>query len=102
MEMSRCQGFLQSGKRCKTRLRNGNSLYCCDKHKPKNYASIKEECTMCLMELEDDDIYTLKCGHGHHKDCLAKWILIPRYGEPYCPMCRAFISKSLVALVRGN
>ena len=38
-----------------------------------------------LVELEDDDIYTLKCGHGHHKDCLAKWILIPRYGEPYCP-----------------
>ena len=33
----------------------------------------KEECTICLEHLGNDDIAMLSCGHKYHHKCLLNW-----------------------------
>eukprot|EP00262_Sarcandra_glabra_P017057 TRINITY_DN5726_c2_g2_i1.p1 TRINITY_DN5726_c2_g2~~TRINITY_DN5726_c2_g2_i1.p1 ORF type:complete len:237 (-),score=42.40 TRINITY_DN5726_c2_g2_i1:209-919(-) len=43
-----------------------------------------EECLICLMEYEEDDILmTLPCKHNYHSDCVTKWLQIKKI----CPVC---------------
>jgi hypothetical protein len=33
----------------------------------------KEECTICLENLGNDDIAMLSCGHKYHHKCVLEW-----------------------------
>jgi hypothetical protein len=45
----------------------------------------KEECSVCLIEFEDDDDVTqLKCHHTFHSHCISEW---SQY-KADCPNCR--------------
>lgn len=84
----RCQGYNDKGKKCHTRIAS-DKLYCCEKHKPKNLDEIMEECTICCLDLKNEDIKVLKCGHAHHRSCLNSWMDKCPYGKQNCPYCRA-------------
>ncbi len=84
----RCQGYTDKGTKCHTRVKD-DSIYCCDKHKPKNYDDVIEECNICCSELENEDIKILKCGHAHHRSCLEAWMNVCRDKIVGCPLCRA-------------
>ncbi len=86
--MQRCQGYRSDGKKCHTRIRGGG-IYCCDRHKSKNYDDVIEECNICCDTLENEDLRILKCGHAHHRSCLDSWIKTCRDSVPGCPLCRA-------------
>lgn len=32
-----------------------------------------DECSICLLDIADDDVATLDCGHAFHTGCLADW-----------------------------
>ena len=43
-----------------------------------------EICSICIETYrENDQIFTLKCGHTYHKDCISKWY----DKKPTCPYC---------------
>jgi len=45
----------------------------------------EKECPICFCDYkEDDDIYTLKCNHYFHKECIEKWVK----NSGTCPLCR--------------
>mmetsp|Transcript_21594 Transcript_21594/g.65541 ORF Transcript_21594/g.65541 Transcript_21594/m.65541 type:complete len:225 (-) Transcript_21594:370-1044(-) len=45
---------------------------------------IGEQCSICRMEVEDqDDLMCLPCGHAEHNDCLGEWLKRNRS----CPLC---------------
>lgn len=43
----------------------------------------KENCSICLCEVEADEDCNLICGHAHHVECISKLF------KPECPVCRA-------------
>lgn len=46
------------------------------------------DCTICLESVKEGEyIRYLKCGHGFHKDCIDKWLLLQRI----CPYCRDIV-----------
>ena len=90
--MLRCQGYTRYGKRCHTRT-NKDEIYCCDNHKPKNYADILDECNICCSNLDKTELKILRCGHAHHKTCLILWCNSTIDDIPSCPLCRAPIYK---------
>ena len=51
--------------------------------KPK-HLSDSDECSVCCNKL-DAGVYTTKCGHKFHLDCIVTW-----YSKHVtCPLCRA-------------
>lgn len=42
------------------------------------------ECSICLDDIETDNIKKLACNHCFHIDCIDQWLL----RETTCPMCR--------------
>ncbi|CAK5054854.1 unnamed protein product [Meloidogyne enterolobii] len=43
-------------------------------------------CTICLLRLRPDNVYTLKnCNHTFHRQCITRWIT---EGAQECPRCR--------------
>jgi E3 ubiquitin-protein ligase ATL6/9/15/31/42/55 len=47
------------------------------------------ECSVCLLEFDDDDTLRLlpTCPHAFHPDCIALWL----ERHPTCPLCRASV-----------
>ncbi|CAH2051726.1 unnamed protein product, partial [Thlaspi arvense] len=44
-----------------------------------------EPCCICQEEyVEGDDLGTLECGHGFHKDCIKQWVML----KNLCPICK--------------
>ncbi|XP_037816411.1 E3 ubiquitin-protein ligase RHA2B [Lucilia sericata] len=44
-----------------------------------------EQCTICLANMENDEMVYLNCGHAFHEHCLKD---LRRYGDNKCPTCR--------------
>lgn len=52
-------------------------------------ADCKEDCPICLIEIEGADLKTMKCGHHIHSDCHDALISATPYrGDRKCPICR--------------
>jgi hypothetical protein len=45
------------------------------------------ECSICLDDIESDDLKILKCGHMFHKECCEKWLETSNK----CPNCRKVV-----------
>jgi len=53
--------------------------------KPKQHISEENECTICCSSFENTGVYTAKCGHKFHLECIVTW-----YSKnTTCPLCRA-------------
>jgi ankyrin repeat protein len=52
------------------------------------------DCSVCLTEYDCNTGYTLKCGHGFHRRCIAKWVRAPRAQADTCPHCRRPMPRS--------
>ena len=44
----------------------------------------KYECSICLCDMDSDNIDIQKCGHLFHKDCI---IMLKKHSS-LCPLCR--------------
>ncbi len=74
-----------------------NEMQSFQKEKLKSFidsieGSATEECPICLekMDLSDEDVVTLKCGHSLHKECFKTWY--NDYNNHDCPVCRKPVS----------
>ena len=47
--------------------------------------SKKGRCTICLEQLDEQQICKLNCDHYYHTECIVKWLV---EGENICPLCR--------------
>jgi hypothetical protein len=82
----RCKGFLENGKRCKTKCKD-YKIFCCDKHTPLSFDYDNMFCSICNDEVYYHNIFILKCGHYFHKNCLKEWLT--KYSYTFsCPYCR--------------
>jgi hypothetical protein len=78
-----CKTITKNGKRCKKyKQKNYNT---CSVHKPK------EECIICLNNINNNIQKTLHCNHTYCLDCISKWIYLEEKNT--CPLCRNFINE---------
>ena len=63
-----------------------DNLRCCKYSEAgANDAIVGEQCAICRMEFEPDDVIRiLPCRHAEHAACLDQWLLINRS----CPLCQ--------------
>lgn len=97
--IKRCIAYNKRGKRCRTRLSENNKYFCCEKHIPPNYETIKESCYICSNELKIENMIILRCNHIHHIGCLSEWFQMTSESDNtfQCPLCRQdiFIDYSI-------
>ncbi|KAL7088637.1 hypothetical protein ACP275_13G140000 [Erythranthe tilingii] len=50
----------------------------------------EEECSICLMEFEKEDLVNKvpRCGHVFHMECMEKWLDRCQFT---CPLCRSLL-----------
>ena len=48
-----------------------------------------EECSICLEDIEFEDLKILSCNHKFHKECIDTWTK----KNPICPYCRKFLKS---------
>ncbi len=91
IRQNRCCGYTKSGKKCRSRLKEAQYLFCCEDHKPYN-AEIMEDGCFCCMEkiINHKDSLFFKCKHLVHKSCYLDWLKSENntYEEPVCLICR--------------
>lgn len=91
VSVNRCMGYTQSGKKCRTRLRNNQYLFCCESHKPYNKEILEDGCFCCMEKIinHKDGIF-FKCRHLVHKSCYVEWARSEgnTYEIPICVICR--------------
>ncbi len=94
---NRCAGYMANGKKCRTRLKNDQYLYCCESHKPLNDTILEDGCFCCCeMLINHKDVIHFKCKHLMHKKCYYQWIKEnSNYEEPICLLCRQSVIKHL-------
>ncbi|XVF44651.1 hypothetical protein PTKIN_Ptkin02bG0140900 [Pterospermum kingtungense] len=53
----------------------------------------EEVCSICLVELEKEDVVSQlqKCGHVFHMKCIEKWVERDHFT---CPLCRSLLFAS--------
>ena len=47
------------------------------------------ECSICLENIDINDLKILSCNHKFHADCINEWIK----KKPICPYCRKFLKS---------
>ncbi len=108
MKNRRCMGFNNNGNKCRTRIDNDLSYFCCESHKSYNFDEIVNQCPICLYKIRPNDIRILRCKHAHHRGCLEEWLFsktqdfaipnkedIENYCCPICKMCIPTQKKKL-------
>ncbi len=86
---NRCIGYNKNGKRCRTRLRKNQYLFCCENHKPYNKEIIEDGCFCCMEKIiNHKDALLFKCNHLVHKVCFEEWMKNCTYEVPICILCR--------------
>jgi len=50
-----------------------------------------EECSICLLDMQDNTVCKLRCKHKFHAVCVRKHIISQSYAG--CPMCRQYIDQ---------
>ncbi len=91
VSVNRCIGITKNGKKCRTRLKLNQYLFCCENHKPLNSEIIKDGCFCCMEKIinHKDGIF-FKCKHLVHKSCYLDWSKNnSTYETPICLICRA-------------
>lgn len=71
---------LQSKTEClqsPTTLQNENDI--------TNYTHYNDECPICLDNINEKDMYVLKCNHAYHRECIDIWVNFSHKNE--CPLC---------------
>lgn len=48
-----------------------------------------KECSICLMELEQEVAYALPCGHVFHRVCVKNWLA----RSSLCPICKQDVTR---------
>ncbi len=89
--VNRCIGVTKNGKKCRTRLKPSQYLFCCEEHKPLNSEIIEDGCFCCMEKIinHKDGIF-FKCKHLVHKSCFLDWSKNnSTYETPICLICRA-------------
>lgn len=46
------------------------------------------ECSICIEDIEEDNLFKTTCGHHFHKECIYEWIETRKKYE--CPLCRTY------------
>ncbi len=90
VSVNRCIGITKNGKKCRTRLRKNQYLFCCENHKPLNSEIIEDGCFCCMEKIinHKDGIF-FKCKHLVHKSCFVEWSKNnSTYETPICLICR--------------
>jgi hypothetical protein len=89
VSQNRCAGFTASGKRCRTRLKDDQYLYCCEAHKPVNTDCLEEGCVCCMEKLiNHKDALHFRCNHVVHRECYYEWMKGCTEESPVCIVCR--------------
>lgn len=102
---NRCAGFNKSGKRCRTRLRPKQYLFCCDAHKPINKDMMEDGCFCCSEKLVNHkDALIFRCRHMVHKECYYEWLRVSESEATICMICRQPVlhTKSVYEDDQGN
>lgn len=89
--VDRCVGYTKSGKKCRTRLRKNQYLFCCEDHKPYNKEILVDGCFCCTDKIiNHKDAILFKCKHLVHKSCYLDWAKgeSNTYENPICIICR--------------
>jgi hypothetical protein len=74
----RCGQPTGSGAPCRIKVLGGGP---CHLHKTDN------QCSVCLLNMTDNNTRRLECGHTFHRRCVDRWKMTCT-GSPTCPMCR--------------
>lgn len=74
----RCGQPTGSGAPCRIKVQGGGP---CHLHKTDN------QCSVCLLNMTDNNTRSLDCGHTFHRRCVERWKMACT-GAPTCPMCR--------------
>lgn len=109
VNVNRCMGITKNGKKCRTRLRKTQYLFCCEDHKPLNSEIIEDGCFCCMEKIinHKDGIF-FKCKHLVHKSCFLEWSKNnSTYETPICLICRSEVynnnkEKKETLLYQGN
>ncbi len=107
---NRCSGIGKDGKKCRTRLRKNQYLFCCEAHKPHNKEIMEDGCFCCMEKLiNHKDILYFRCRHLVHKKCYYEWMEASQNEVAICMICRSpvFGAKNVVengdgVLVNGD
>jgi hypothetical protein len=102
---TRCAGINKEGKRCRTRLRKNQYLFCCDEHRPINKDMIEDGCFCCSEKLVNHkDALIFRCKHMVHKECYYEWLRVSGSEVTICMMCRQPVlhTKSVSEDAQGN
>jgi hypothetical protein len=51
-------------------------------------------CSICLLEVEVDELFSMDCGHKHHSQCIKSWLESSSIHSQTCPVCRTPITNS--------
>ena len=87
---NRCMGYNKEGKRCRTRLRKTQYLFCCDAHKPHNQEIIEDGCFCCTEKLiNHKEILYFRCKHAVHRKCYYEWMEASQSEIAICMLCRS-------------
>ena len=60
------------------------------------------DCTICLIELQSNDVTTIKCGHIFHTECIDAWAAKSEKKYAQCPNCRQKFKKSYQYCLPGQ
>ena len=74
----RCGQPTGSGAPCRIKVFGGAP---CHLHKTDN------QCSVCLLNMTQNNTRSLECGHTFHRRCVERWKMTCT-GLPTCPMCR--------------
>ncbi|XP_018793108.1 PREDICTED: E3 ubiquitin-protein ligase RNF13-like [Bactrocera latifrons] len=55
-----------------------------DRYTPGFNSSPGDDCVICLMELENENMTYLPCGHALHDNCIEQY----KRHKKNCPICR--------------
>lgn len=87
---NRCMGYNKAGKRCRTRLRKNQYLFCCDAHKPLNQEIIEDGCFCCTEKLVNHkEVLFFRCKHAVHRKCYYEWMESSQNEVAICMLCRS-------------
>ena len=89
LKINRCIGYTKNNKKCRAKILNSDSFFCCTDHEPKNKEILTSSCFMCSENIEkSSDLVFFKCKHAFHKQCYEEWILFSTYEDLICIICR--------------
>ena len=60
-----------------------------------------QECIICL-EILNNDIVILSCGHNFHYKCIQDWIKSKKSLVNFCPLCNDYKNVEIVNIINNE